>query len=178
MATPTGNGTAQAGFRPAPFFVLRAPLLPFDELEAWAEGLAAPAAAGDPARLEEALAHDRALLRERLRRVVERPEVREAVFVASPDLEESLDVWLRDPAGERGEKVEMALVRYFERMAGRATPFGLFAGCAVGETGARTELVTASRTERGRHTRLDMDYLCGLVDVLPADPELRPSLRH
>ncbi len=178
MATPTGNGTVQAGFRPAPFFVLRAPLLPFDELEAWAEGLTAPAAAGDPARLEEALAHDRALLRERLRRVVERPEVREAVFVASPDLEESLDVWLRDPAGERGEKVELALVRYFERMAGRATPFGLFAGCAVGETGARTELVTASRTARGRHTRLDMDYLCGLVDVLAADPELRPSLRH
>lgn len=179
MPAPSTPGSGpKAKFRPAPFFVLRAPLLPFDELEAWAEGLAAPAAAGDPERLEEALAHDRALLRERLRRLVERPEVREAVFVASPDLEESLDVWLRDPSGERGEKVELALVRYLERMAGRATPFGLFAGCAVGELGERTRLATAPRGERGRHTRLDMDYLCGLVDALAADPELRPSLRH
>jgi thiopeptide-type bacteriocin biosynthesis protein len=176
--SPGGTGARHPGFRPAPFFVLRAPLLPFGELEAWAEGLAAPAAVGDPARLEEALAHDRALLRARLRSLVERPEVREAVFVASPDLEESLDVWLRDPGGERGEKVELALVRYLERMAGRATPFGLFAGCAVGEIGERTVLSTAPLAERGRHTRLDMDYLCGLADALAADPELRPSLRH
>lgn len=166
----------QPSFRPAPFFVLRTPLLPFDELEAWAEGLRAARAA--PEALEEAVAADRALLRERLRRAVERPEVREAVFVASPDLEESLEVWLRDPESERGEKVELALVRYFERMAGRATPFGLFAGCAVGETGERTVLDAGPRSGRGRHTRLDMDYLCGLVDALAADPELRPSLRH
>lgn len=176
--TVTSNGSPRAAFRPSPFFVLRAPLLPFDELEAWAEGLTAAAAVDDPARLEEAVARDRALLRERLRRVVARPEVREAVFVASPDLEESLEVWLRDPDGERGEKVELALVRYFERMAGRATPFGLFAGCAVGEMGERTSLEVAQREERGRHTRLDMDYLCGLTDALAADPELRPSLRH
>jgi thiopeptide-type bacteriocin biosynthesis protein len=175
---PPASSRTCPDFRFAPFFVLRTPLLPFDALEAWAEGVSAPGAVDDPARLEEAVARDRALLRERLRRLVERPEVREAVFVASPDLEESLDGWLRDPSGERGEKAEMALVRYFERMAGRSTPFGLFAGCATGETGERTVLATAPGSERGRHTRLDMDYLCGLAEALAADPELRPALRH
>ncbi|HEX7239079.1 MAG TPA: lantibiotic dehydratase [Longimicrobiaceae bacterium] len=165
-------------FRPSGFFVLRTPLLPFDELLEWAEGLTAVGAAGGPARLEAAVAEDRARLRERLRRAVARPEVREAVFVASPDLEESLETWLREPESERGERVELALVRYFERMAGRATPFGLFAGCAVGEVGERTELATPARAERRRHTRLDMDYLSSLVDALCADPELRGSLRH
>lgn len=162
---------------PAEFFVLRTPLLPFDVLLEWAEGLGAVEAAGCPERLAEAVARDRAVLRERLRRLVSRPEVREAVFVASPELEESLELWLCDPDGERGEKVEPALVRYLERMAGRATPFGLFAGCAVGTAGERTVLETAPRTRRGRHTRLDMDYLCGLAEALAADPELRASLR-
>src|SRR5262245_52690583 len=102
--------TLQADFAPSGFFALRTPLLPFDELLAWSEGLEATAVGDDPARLEAALAVDRARLRQRLRQVYTRPEVREALFVASPDLEERLDLWLRDPDGEPGQKIERALV--------------------------------------------------------------------
>ncbi|XYH94967.1 lantibiotic dehydratase [Sorangium sp. So ce1128] len=125
MATPEPVHAAE-------FFILRTPLLPFDEWLAFGEGLAAPAALGDPARLEEAVARDRARLRERLRALAERPEVREALFVASPSFEESLNAWLAGPDTERGLKAEHVLVRYFARMAGRATPFGLFAGWSQG----------------------------------------------
>ena len=118
----------RADYTPSGFFALRTPLLPFDELLAWGKELQAPAALTDPTRLEAALAADRARLRQHLRAAIERPEVREALFVASPDLEERLPVWLREPDGEAGQKMERALVRYFARMAGRATPFGLFAG--------------------------------------------------
>ncbi len=38
----------------------------------------------------------------------------------------------------------MALVRYFLRMAGRATPFGLFAGCTVGTIDGETRLAIGS----------------------------------
>src|SRR5438874_635215 len=96
--------TEPSDFQPAGFFVLRTPLLPFDELLDWAEGLEAPRALGDPAELERALASDRARLRERLRAAVERPEVRDALFVASPDLDANFDRWLADPDRERGRR--------------------------------------------------------------------------
>jgi thiopeptide-type bacteriocin biosynthesis protein len=107
-----------------------------------------------------------------------RPEVREALFVASPDLEASLPAWEADPEGERGQRVERALVRYFSRMAGRATPFGLFAGVSLGRVGERTELLLAGRERCERHTRLDMDYLFALTAALVREPELRASLRY
>ena len=167
------------GFTPAGFFVLRTPLLPWDELTRWSEGLEAPNALerSSSDRLERALAEDRALLRARLAEVVTRPEVREALLVASPTLEESLPHWLAAPDSERGLKVEQTLVRYFARMAGRSTPFGLFAGCSFGRiAGAETHLVFASKEHYGRHTRLDMDYLFSLCEALCKHPNLRPHL--
>ncbi len=168
------------GFQPADFFVLRTPLLPFDELLALGEGLAAPSVADDPARLEAALASDRLLLRERLRAVVARPEVREALLVASPSLDESIPQWLAAPESERGQKVEHTVVRYLARMAGRPTPFGLFAGCSMGAVdaaGAETRLTVGALGAYGRHTRLDMDYLFSLTEALCRLPGLRPLLR-
>jgi thiopeptide-type bacteriocin biosynthesis protein len=157
-------------FAPSGFFALRTPLLPFDELLTWGDGLEAPSA--DPARLETALAADRARLRRGLRAVYTRPEVREALFLASADLGERLEEWLRQPEGEPGPKVERALVRYLARMAGRATPFGLFAGCSVGTVGEECRLALVERARYRRHTRLDMDYLVLLTDALERAPEL------
>ena len=105
------------------------------------------------------LAADGARLRQRLRAVYARPEVREALFLASPDLEARFDIWLHQPESESGQKIERALVRYFARMAGRATPFGLFAGCSVGTTGRTTRVLLRGRASYRRHSRLDMDYV-------------------
>ena len=145
-------------FAASGFFVLRTPLEPFDALVAW----------GDAA--------DRQLLRERLRALVGRPEVREAIFVASPSLEESLPHWLKDPDGERGQKAERSLVRYVARLHGRATPFGLFAGCSVGVMGEATRLELPARAAYGRHTRLDMDYVCALAEALAHGDALARAL--
>lgn len=172
MNTPPGTHQ----FVPSGFFSLRTPLLPFDELVEWCSGLEVAAAVNDPGRLEMAFIADCARLRERLQAVFKRPEVREALFVASPDLEERLDLWFQEPESERGRKIERALIRYFARMAGRATPFGLFAGCSVGTLGAESRLVLAERARNRRHTRLDMDYLVLLTDALARDGELRPTL--
>ena len=169
MSDTTSAGTAE-------FFALRTPLLPFNDLIAWGDGLQAASAGDDPARLETAVAADRACLRQRLTLIYARPEVREALFLASPDLEQRLELWLSEPESEQGRKVERALVRYFVRMAGRSTPFGLFAGCSVGELGESSQLTLAERTRYRRHTRLDMDYLIGLTDALARQPDLRPRL--
>jgi thiopeptide-type bacteriocin biosynthesis protein len=158
------------------FFAFRTPLLPFDALRAWGEGLGA--AGASEADLERVLARDRAVLRERLRRWVADPVVREALFIASPVLEESLGVWEAEPESERGQKVERTLVRYLARMAGRATPFGLFAGHSVGRFAEHTRLRIAERSAVRRHTRLDMDYLCALVEQVRRLPEVRGALRY
>lgn len=169
-----------AAFVPAGFFALRTPLLPLAEWLSWGEGLAAPTA--DDASLSSALAADQTRLRARLLELIARPEVREALFVASPTLDDSIDAWRRDPERQRGRSVERTLVRYFARMAGRATPFGLFAGHSLGVVGAAegdpdtTRLVVGARAGYRRHTRFDMDYLCALASALAGDAALRPAL--
>lgn len=164
-STPTASPSTT--IEPTGFFAWRTPLLPFDELLAWSEGVSAPSA--ERATLGAALASDRRLLRERLRAAVTRPEVREALYIASRSLDESLATWLAEPDSERGQKVERTLVRYFSRMASRATPFGLFGGCSLGKVGATTELAVEARTRYRRNTRLDGDYLATLTGALGGD---------
>jgi class I lanthipeptide synthase len=178
MSTPrTARARDDGGdaIEPAGFFVLRAPLLPISELVAWGEGLSAPRAT-DPVELARALASDRLVLRQRLAALVGRPEIREALFLASPSLFQSLSTWLAAPESEAGRRTERALVRYFARMTGRATPFGLFAGCSVGRIGPQTRLVVGGLEACRRHTRLDADYLFALAEALGRDPAVRAGL--
>src|SRR5229473_2353398 len=136
------------------FFVVRTPLLPFDAFEEWSSGLSAPSEIGDDARLAQALASDRAQLRAKLRELVTQPALREALFVASPSLDESLPIWIEAPESERGQKVERTLVRYF------------------------TRLTLSSRESYLRHTRLDMDYLTSVIEALNRDAKIREAFRY
>jgi thiopeptide-type bacteriocin biosynthesis protein len=173
-------------YSPSGFFAFRTPLLPFEELEAFGEGLEAPAALAaapeDAERLERALAADRERLRARLAVLVDRPEVLEAVFLASPSLHESLAAWRAQPDGKKGQRAERALVRYIYRMVARATPFGLFSGCSLGPVesapGSPTRIAVGPRAGYERHTRLDMDYLFALCEDLARDPAVRAELTY
>src|SRR5271157_2060648 len=84
------------------FFVMRAPLLPLEELD----------------RLRTDPGYWRSL--------VARPEVREALHLASPGLMRRL------AAGDPDDRVIASVTAYLTRMCTRATPFGLFAGCSLG----------------------------------------------
>src|SRR5262245_41993525 len=106
---------------PSGFFVLRSPLLPFDALQAWSSN------AGDRAELES-----------RLWSVWRQPAVREAVFLASPELDFALTRAETTANREATQRALRSFVAYFERMCARATPFGLFAGCSVGTFGPRS----------------------------------------
>ncbi|HZD71812.1 MAG TPA: lantibiotic dehydratase [Actinomycetes bacterium] len=165
-------------FTPSGFFVLRTPLLPFEEMAAWSEGLEAVGSLGDPQRLEAALERDRDRLRARLLALVARPEVREAIFVASPSLDEALDVWQKEPDSKRGRKLEPAVVSYVSRAAARATPFGLFAGYTTGTIDTQTRLHLQALDRYQPHSRLDMDYLWALAEAVERDPQLRRALMY
>lgn len=173
----TPRASASSEFKPSDFFVLRTPLLPFDAFEQWGERLRTPAEGSDGADLESACASDRRLLRERLRKIIALPEVRSALLIAAPDLEGRLATWEHDPDGARGARIELALVRYFTRMATRPTPFGLFAGNSVGRLGPVTRLAVGPRQEARPRTRLDMDYLDTVAGTLSREPAIRARLK-
>lgn len=160
------------------FFVLRTPLSPLDEFTAWSSDLTAPQAQAKGVSLAESLQTDRTRLRERLRGLAARDHLREALFVASPNLQDRLEAWLADPHGD-ARKLESAVVRYFTRSVGRATPFGLFAGCSLGQVdkAATTNLSLDPRSNYRRHTRLDMEFLLGMADHWLHDPRLRRRLK-
>ncbi|MCG8456547.1 MAG: lantibiotic dehydratase [Holophagales bacterium] len=171
-----------ADFEPSGFFALRTPLLPWEELEAWGCGLRAADTAerteegrgnADEDELASALEADRTLLRQRLQRLLERPEIREALFVAAPALDNGIAAWLANPESKKGQRAEQSLVRYFLRMATRPTPFGLFSGCSIGGLGTETRLRLVDRADYQRHTRLDTDYLYAVTEDLGRDLEVR-----
>jgi lantibiotic biosynthesis protein len=174
----TGHGTPDPAVTPSGFFILRTPLLPFTEVTAWGDGLQAPAAAGRPGALDQAVAADRAQLRRRLEDIVTTPEFRDALFVASPGLAAAADLWRKEPDSDKGRATERSLVSYVLRAAARPTPFGLFAGCTTGIIGERTCLRLDGGASYRRSTRLDMDYLWALAEAVERDPRLRADLDY
>ncbi len=142
-----------APHRPLSRFILRTPALPFETLSAWSGGRVA------------------------LARLVDDPAIREALYLASPELDAQIAAWQREPESQAGIAVERALVRYISRMAARSTPFGLFAAVSVGTAGADTQLAVPPRAATVRHTRLDNDLLFALCADLARDPAARAKLR-
>lgn len=161
-------------FHASGFFVLRTPLLPLDAWRRWGDGL--EAASADAPNLAGALARDRALLLARLATLFADPVLREAIFVASPSLDEGLRAWLEDRGAARARDVPLAITRYFARMACRPTPFGIFSGITTGQIGDATDLRLAPAATYRRNARLDVHYLTDLADALAAEPEVRDVL--
>src|SRR5262245_38778466 len=95
-----------AAVEPAGFFVLRTPLLPLETLTRLSQGLEAPAAFADSSRLPDAWSRDRTRLRERLQALVREPAIREAIFIASPDLDRAIERWLTDPRDPKADATD------------------------------------------------------------------------
>src|SRR5579859_810706 len=161
-------------FRVDSFFVLRTPLMPFAEYERWAAGLKASASvSAGVADLEGVIDEDRKRLRAGLRELLLRPEIREALFIASPTLEHSVEQWLKNADSERGRGGELSIARYWQRMVRRCTPFGLFAGVSTGHFEDRAALELQPIKANRRCTRFDQGYLSKLVNSLGKSMALR-----
>ncbi|MCA8832858.1 lantibiotic dehydratase [Hymenobacter pini] len=106
-------------------------------------------------------------------------QFREAIYLASPSLLEECEKWrlgeLTEP--RKLERLQSTLTRYFMRRSSRCTPFGLFASCTLVKWGAHSH-IQLNTARNGRHTRLDMHYLCALAQHLAAHPTVRPHLRY
>lgn len=99
----------------------------------------------------------------------------EALWIASKDLYEAvlrIDT-ITDP--KKLEKIEVALSKYINRTKNRATPFGLFAGCAPVSWGADTKLELGAMN---KHTRLDMGVLCTIFRYVLKNERIKKSLSY
>jgi thiopeptide-type bacteriocin biosynthesis protein len=134
-------------YEPLNFAVVRAPLLPVDTLDAYADG-------------------DKDL------RDVLSGEARAALAVASRTFSDAL---AKDGTGPLGPRTETVLRRYLIRMSTRPTPLGLFAAVGLANWGERTDIeLTAGH--RPRRTRPDAAWLMALVDRAESDPQIRRHL--
>jgi lantibiotic biosynthesis protein len=167
------NGCVQSPLVPTSRFVRRASSFfarrsfPSRQCQAWAAGIPG-ATPKDDARV----------LTERLRELIRDPTIREALFLASPSLNDAIDAWLADPFTSRSQGITPILVRYLTRMTLRPTPFGLFAGTTTGLLAERTRLRLAPVAHYRKHTRLDTHYLCALATALEQDETLCKELRY
>lgn len=169
-----GSRTVDASsFVSTGFFVMRTPLLPFDVLLDWSAQ-----AEIEPSITTSSMVSELEQLRKHLAGLIMQPPVREAIFLASPSLERSIETWVRSPQSDRARRIERSLVRYLARMAGRTTPFGLFAGCSTGTIASETCLEIDGMGGYVRHSRLDMDYVCGLIDEVVTKAEELDGLRY
>jgi thiopeptide-type bacteriocin biosynthesis protein len=141
------------------FYLLRVPLLSYEEV----------------LQLHHNTHDDQASFLQAIHKAYSDPLLQEAVFLASPALYEEMMKWLARPGSPL--KLPLALYRYLLRMSARCTPYGLFAGCAIGRIHpGNTTLFPAGENGRQKVARLDMEYLSGLVDELVKQPEIRQQV--
>lgn len=134
-------------YEPLDFAVVRAPLLPVDTLDAFANG---------DKDLRDALSS----------------EARAALAVASLTFSAAL---AKDGTGPLSPRTESTLRRYLIRMSTRSTPLGLFAAVGLANWGERTEIELAA-DHRSRRTRPDAGWLMAFVDRAESDPQIRRHL--
>lgn len=102
--------------------------------------------------------------------------VGEIVYIGSPDLYKELKKLSQGEMKEEDKtrNIEISFMKYLSRMSTRCTPFGLFATCSAGDIGEVTQFSLDGGISR--RTRLDMYYLCGLVQKILSLPDVKRGI--
>ena len=92
---------------------------------------------------------------------LDNPFFNEALFLASPDLcllLKKLETKDNSLSLEKRKALELTLLKYIARICARCTPFGLFAGCAVGTFAPQTDIELMPYSEFEKFTQFDMHF--------------------
>jgi hypothetical protein len=105
---------------------------------------------------------------------------REAIRIASPELLTALDKWKENPSSlliKKKDNLALAALKYNARMSSRCTPFGLFAGCAMGTMADETNIILEPPENFKRFTQFDMQFWVALLQELATRKEVRQHLK-
>lgn len=104
--------------------------------------------------------------------------IKEAIFLASPELFLELEKWFSGQTIDQKkiQRLQYSLLKYLSRMSSRCTPFGLFAGCTMGEFGKNTRIELESYAKNQRQTRFDMNFLVAFSQKLSKEEHIKDQL--
>jgi len=141
-------------YKPFSRFILRTPLLPFQGLEK--------------------ILYNKENLFKELNKI----QIQEAIFWASPQLTNELTKLLNNEIGNLDEQERLinTMVKYLSRMSSRSTPFGLFAGCSVGTLGFETDIEVSSNFDY--KIRLDMQLLYSISRALNKNMIIAENIKY
>lgn len=106
------------------------------------------------------------------------PVMREAIFLASPDLSGQLLKACDLDTGTDREKLCYSLYKYLVRMCTRCTPFGLFAGCFTADIKATASSSIQLSGQSRTHFSMDSRILWELNSHLRQKDLIRDQLRY
>lgn len=111
-------------------------------------------------------------------KIVRNPIVKEAIFLASPELYSQLQKWETGALTnlQKIERLQYAVLKYVTRITTRCTPFGLFASCAIGRFSKESNLRLKKSDAYKRHTRFDMTFLAAVVQQLIEEKPIRNAI--
>lgn len=114
-----------------------------------------------------------------LRTIGNDPVFREALFLASPVVSAELEKWEGDRLDpKKAARLRLTILKYLARITSRCTPFGLFAGCSVGEFSTQTSLILEPYGTFRRVTRFDMNFVAGLAQHITQQPGVSGQLLY
>lgn len=104
--------------------------------------------------------------------------IREAIFLASPELFSEIEKWLSGNLKDtkKQKRLEVSLLKYISRMSSRCTPFGLFAGCSIGNFAETTDIELGNYNLYKRQTRFDMNFLVAFSQKLAKEKAIKKQL--
>ncbi len=151
--------TKEIKYLPFNSFVVRTPLLSFNQFEDILN------------RLQKN--------EEDFKTILQDKAILEAIYLGSPVLYDEIIKFLDNKLTDKkdAERLKYSVLRYITRMSTRCTPFGLFAGCTMGNTNDNTEITLSERNKYTRHTRLDMNYLCALSQDIAKIPIVKQTIK-
>lgn len=107
------------------------------------------------------------------------PVYQEAIYLASPYLYREIEMWMESGINsppKKTEKLRQSIIKYYNRMSTRSTPFGLFAGVGLGSFGDKN-YYSFNRSST-RDTKLDMQFLVSLSQTLEGIPCIKNKILY
>jgi lantibiotic biosynthesis protein len=107
------------------------------------------------------------------------PLVREAIMLGSYDFCKTIEHYFNNPTPAIVDtRIHHSLLKYLCRFSSRCTPFGTFAGFAIGNLGMKTSILLDCNSDHALHARPDMEYLMGVARHLECDPLIQEKLLY
>ncbi|MCY9511361.1 lantibiotic dehydratase family protein, partial [Paenibacillus larvae] len=141
-------------YMPLDFFMIRTPLLPVENITSYFNDL-----------------ND---ISGNLEGILKRPEILEAIAIASPSLYKSL--LKSDKSDKQYQQILGSLFKYINRMSSRATPFGLFSGIGIGAFGTENAIQVSNIEQHVKRARPDMQWLLKIIKNIEEDMNIVKQL--